>query len=75
MHCDAQQGAKALHFCSLPPHHTAGYQGIFGPFLNNFLLPYPLEPHSVAYRGTSLIRNRLSPGPYSGPMPRALWCS
>ena len=27
------------------------------------------------YRGTSLIRNRLLPGPYSRTMPRALWCS
>ena len=27
------------------------------------------------YRDTSLIRNRLSLGPYSRPMPRALWWS
>ena len=27
------------------------------------------------YRGTSLIRKRPSPGPYSSPMPRALWWS
>jgi len=28
-----------------------------------------------AYRGTSLIRNRPTLGPYSRPMPRALWLS
>ena len=27
----------------------------------------------VAYNGTSLIRNRRRPGPYSRTMPRALW--
>ena len=27
------------------------------------------------YRGNSLIRNRTRPGPYSRPMPRALWWS
>ena len=27
------------------------------------------------YRGTSLIRNRLPLGPYTGHMPRALWWS
>ena len=27
------------------------------------------------YRGTSLIRKRLTVGPYSRPMPMALWCS
>ena len=27
------------------------------------------------YRGTSLIRNSAPLGPYSGNMPRALWCS
>jgi len=27
------------------------------------------------YRGTSLIRNRAPPGPYSRTMPRALWKS
>ena len=30
---------------------------------------------SKGYRGTSLIRNRPIPGPYSRPMPRALWWS
>ena len=30
---------------------------------------------SLHYRGTSLIRKRLPLGPYSSPMPRALWCS
>ena len=29
----------------------------------------------AAYRGTSLIRNNPSLGPYSGLMPRALWWS
>ena len=29
----------------------------------------------MVYRGTSLIRKRLSLGPYSRPMPRALWWS
>jgi len=28
-----------------------------------------------AYRGTSLIRKRNPLGPYSTPVPRALWCS
>ena len=30
---------------------------------------------SVLYRGTSLIRNSLPLGPYSRPVPRALWWS
>ena len=29
----------------------------------------------ILYRGTSLIRKRLALGPYSSPMPRALWWS
>jgi len=29
----------------------------------------------IAYRGTSLIRNRLPLGPYGKPMTRALWWS
>ena len=32
-------------------------------------------PHHVTRRGTSPIRKRLPPGPYSRPMPRALWWS
>ena len=28
---------------------------------------------SLTYRGTSLIRNTLPLGPYSEPVPRALW--
>ena len=31
--------------------------------------------HSKDYRGTSLIKNNLSLGPYSRLMPRALWWS
>ena len=30
---------------------------------------------TVQYRGTSLMRQRLPLGPYSSPMPRALWWS
>jgi len=30
---------------------------------------------AAAYRGTSLIRNNPPVGPYSRPMPRALWWS
>jgi len=30
-------------------------------------------PPLVPYRGTSLIRNSASLGPYSSPMPRNLW--
>ena len=30
---------------------------------------------AVLYRGTSLIRSSVPLGPYSRPMPRALWCS
>jgi len=33
-----------------------------------------LNPFQV-YRGTALIRNTLPLGPYSRPMPRALWWS
>ena len=34
------------------------------------------HPHrALLFRGTSPIRNRLPLGPYSRPMPRALWCS
>jgi len=32
-------------------------------------------PLSSVYRGTSLSRNRPTLGPYSRPMPRALWLS
>ena len=32
------------------------------------------RPHHY-YRGASLIRNRPPLGPYSRPLPRALWCS
>ena len=33
------------------------------------------EAGLTPYRGTSLIRNRAPPGPYSRTMPRALWWS
>ena len=33
------------------------------------------EPNSTPYRGTSLIKNCPLLGPYSRPVPRALWWS
>jgi hypothetical protein len=39
------------------------------------LVPDQFETGSHRYRGTSLMRNIPPVGPYSSPMPRALWWS
>ena len=38
-------------------------------------LKWPVGAYILSYRGTSLIRNSPSLGPYSRTMPRALWWS
>jgi hypothetical protein len=46
----------------------------FGVTVHGFPVGWQRALH-LSYRGTSLIRNQTLLGPYSRPMPRALWWS
>ena len=55
--------------------HTHTHSVLHYPASAQHNTPSPQLHHTVCYRDTSLIRNCFLLGPYSRPLPRALWWS